>query len=1343
MLEQDIIWTALPNGVIERNGKKLLRLSVFVSPRLKPSSDGEGDLGHFPDFQNWTDKVRNMDFEVQLVNSGQSSTVKAEMEDPSLLNSKMWSKLFRMKAYIKPHELDDYSDQMIISYPVSDLATIIKQKYQYVGLNFGQHLPSHEIIRRGLIGIPDEVIHWNDDIARSYREELKSSFDSSNHRVDHSNSPVRFGNLGNPTPDYDKAFRGFMLFHHKPYNAPEKAINMPGQGGFDKYIDFHQVISSLGDYPVIMRRLGLIIDIVVPADQVTAVPQGQIGELKAVTSWKSSLGKPPMTPSTAYIWDGSHFETAPRPTGSTSQPDIVDGLLRLDPANYDLISMDVDGAVFKSINTALSVENLLQSRPVNMSDEAGLPSIRSGGISLVQKGRSTKVHNKFTDVKANNNTLTGGNPLLLYAEDTIRGYRIDIWDSLSGQWHSLCRRIGEYSFEGSELHPLILGDEGCIQMSMTQTPTPPNSEPSKANDLYMSESILRWEGWSLVASRPGRSISSDPNAFPQRPRNDPVTQFKMKTSFKATPGSLPRLRFGSRYMLRARVVDLAGNSISLEEAPKASSLILPGDALGFKYLRYDPVLAPVVIMRWPMHPDTMPGESLERLVIRSYNSDPSLDEKPTIKTSDRHIAPPRTSQLVAETHGMFDSPSNSLKSDRNTYNMMVEKDRGTFGAGPNPPVRPEEILKLSYLSDPLSRGAAFRNLPGTTEGTIWRPDEKNMLTPNKLPGVRVRSGSATMIDFGPASSWPDAKPFRLILEEGISAPKWDIQKRLLTVKLPKADMAVVPLSSYLLEEDLKIMGIWQWIKEFVDQQVADIASGSSPASEIEDLSDKLADLSQLALEGGFWMLTPSRQITLIHAVQQPIGRPEFKELSASRDPGSNFASLLGEIKIHAKSTMKLDITAQWIEPVDLISEPEPSKYSGMAHVEEVPLIAIDGKKILESGIRKVGRYMPEIDAIRFYQDPTLPLQPPYAPRHEFNDTKHRIVNYRATATSRFREYFTPPKNPQPDFFTRTSDEIVVNVPSSSRPASPKVLYVVPTFGWKRQTSTNLIASERIGGGLRVYLDRPWFSSGEGELLGVVLLNDVKAFQALKPEERNVEREKYKHYITQWGNDPIWASAFVSSMPDVDDFPKKVTISDGSDLSLEETGEIRVKVAGHEVAYDGVRKLWYCDIEVNTGGSYYPFIRMALARYQPDSIDNAHLSKIVLADYAQISPDRSIVITYDPYNPDVLNVAVAGITYTPPSNEPEISSSIEISIESLRQDVGGDLGWITSPGAQIVPEKVQASGNLLWKGQAKLPIGHIPGQKFRIMVKEYERLHVGEDLPPLIDKRLIFAESIEL
>lgn len=262
-----------------------------------------------------------------------------------------------------------------------------------------------------------------------------------------------------------------------------------------------------------------------------------------------------------------------------------------------------------------------------------------------------------------------------------------------------------------------------------------------------------------------------------------------------------------------------------------------------------------------------------------------------------------------------------------------------------------------------------------------------------------------------------------------------------------------------------------------------------------------------------------------------------------------------------------------------------------------------------------------------------------------------------------------------------------------------------------------------------------------------MLQDIAGFLNLPSEkDRNAMREKYKHYITQWGADPIWSTDSVSSLPDMANFPGIVKEIPGSykDLSLQETSEIKVQVAGHVVAYDSTRKLWYCDIEVDTGNSYYPFIRMALARYQPSSIDGAELSRVVLADYAQVAPDRSVVITYDLYNPDLLNVAVAGTTYRTPSKPSDISSTVEISIESRREEIGSDLGWEAAIGASVIQDAVEASGDLLWKGRAELPSGHAADQKFRLVIKEYEHLFKGYEVDPTeIAQRLVFAEIIEL
>src|SRR5262249_50614172 len=137
----------------------------------------------------------------------------------------------------------------------------------------------------------------------------------------------------------------------------------------------------------------------------------------------------------------------------------------------------------------------------------------------------------------------------------------------------------------------------------------------------------------------------------------------LQVNFAPTPGSLPRLRFGHSYRLRVRTVDLAGNS---EPPPPPGSTDDSHATDLITYTRFDPVDVPVVVLR-----DVLTeGESLEQMVIRSnydqtcdvyINSAPvqtAVQGKPykAYKTvNDRHLAPPKTSQLMAETHGKFDA----------------------------------------------------------------------------------------------------------------------------------------------------------------------------------------------------------------------------------------------------------------------------------------------------------------------------------------------------------------------------------------------------------------------------------------------------------------------------------------------------------------------------------------------------------------------------------------------------------------------------------------------------------------------------------------------------------------
>ena len=114
------------------------------------------------------------------------------------------------------------------------------------------------------------------------------------------------------------------------------------------------------------------------------------------------------------------------------------------------------------------------------------------------------------------------------------------------------------------------------------------------------------------------------------------------------------------------------------------------------------------------------------------------------------------------------------------------------------------------------------------------------------------------------------------------------------------------------------------------------------------------------------------------------------------------------------------------------------------------------------------------------------------------------------------------------------------------------------------------------------------------------------------------------YVTHWGATRCGRRGCRRLPPVISDFTGR--ISDQGGLTLDEISpQAKVSVAGHEVYFDTDRMLWYSDIEIDNGDSYYPFVRLALARYQPHSLAGAHLSRIVVADFMQLAPDRTAVL----------------------------------------------------------------------------------------------------------------------
>ncbi|WP_158849579.1 Ig-like domain-containing protein [Saccharothrix deserti] len=1380
-MPERLMWTALPNGVA--GADRRLRLSVLVSPRLTTADGADGVLSQFPDLRHWTSTMAATSFAVEL----DGVIVADRLRPRNTLEPALWDALFTDQTAVRSHVFTDYSGHQLISYPVRRLRDRIQELYAGVAFQSPLGLPAIEET--------DPVGGLRFTLAAlGFLPERPPPTPPP---APPTPPPPPSGPAAAPALSVESAAENvaaFRRFYDRPARPNAPLPQTPEE--LARLLDFHQALACLSDYPVLLRRLGLVFDLEIPATLPATAPR----ELRVRPRWTPvdpASPTPDICPATKAIWDGSTFAAVP------SRPGIQQGLLVLGEESFDLVDVDVDGTVHKLVNLALNLEAISSRDAADRPRTAALPALHTAGLSLVRDARAGALTDHLARMSAHNKVLEGPTPenVVFDAEQLVRGYRIDIWDSRSQAWHTLCRRIGTYRFEHTGLERR-LEDEGFVQLAAAGVPAQPGQPPA-APELYLHESLLRWTGWSLVAPRPGKAISadSDPAAAPERPDNAAVTSLGLQTTFAAAVGSLPRLRYGVGYRLRARVVDLAGNSRSLAEAGDLPAL--PATAPGRVYLRYEAVPSPIVVLRQGLSGETDPGESLDRIVIRSVNVGEDHDDVPSTDAAERHIAPPRTTPALAEAHGAFDDPTGRVKGDAATYRMIQARDAAQLNQDGDVPIMPDEQMVVAYLPDVLARGAALRDLPGAPRGTIGTPDVAGRLTYRQadvqpdLSGLITRLGfeptSVTQIDFGPASDWPAMQPFRLVLREGTGPPAWDAQQRVLTVAMPKGEVAQVALSCYCHRTDLELLGVWDWIRKLVDAQSVRLERPLDLAL----LSEDVVLLTQRALEGGHWALTPARTLVLVHAVQQPLGRPIIDELVAQRDFGATSARLTGTIRVHPSSTGKVDLVGRWNEVPGVGPEPPRPAEDAAA---ELRLHHRRGSNLLLFADRPVADYDPGTGTVR--------MDGQHHPRHEFGDTRHRVARYRAVAASRFSEYFlrqvhvelggtrpeilnaegiaphseTARSTDGATTFTRVedgagdyevdyrsgtiarsagsrigdgqsvrveflppvsrdSDEVVVHVPSSARPAAPRVLYVVPAFEWHRQTSTNLLASRRRGGWLRVYLEGPWFSSGEGEQLGVVVSRGVSEPQG-----------QLARYVTRMGSDVLRPPAATSSLSHFSQ--GKRDFGPGLfGLTLEElepTHDNRVNVFGYDVAFDAERALWYCDIQTSSG-AFEPFIRLALARYQPHSVvefdpdqpeklRDVKLSRVVLADVVQLHANRSVLVTYDPYRPARLRVVVSGASYGR-TFQSEGPSRIEVSVQEREPGLEGDLAWVRAADVVVEPDPATPTqpATVLWRGEVVLPLDRAIAD-FRVVVEEFDTLPADDSNQPA---PLLYADVLEL
>jgi len=362
--------------------------------------------------------------------------------------------------------------------------------------------------------------------------------------------------------------------------------------------------------------------------------------------------------------------------------------------------------------------------------------------------------------------------------------------------------------------------------------------------------------------------------------------------------------------------------------------------------------------------------------------------------------------------------------------------------------------------------------------------------------------------------------------------------------------------------------------------------------------------------------------------------------------------------------------------------------------------------------------------------PPAPFASGVRSKQEFGDTRYRRVTYQCVATTAFQEYF--PSQVNIGDFTATGPSLTVDVPSTAVPPAPVIREAVPCYRWDRPADLTL-PRRRYAAGVRLILERPWFVTGDGEQVGVVLIDPA----GYPPSAAD------RPHVTHWGVDPAWGGGNLSEAPTPGSFP-----AGGPAAQVSVPGLGMATLVPHDVQFDASRNAWICDIPVDPGGAYAPFIRLAVVRYQPHSLQGLESSRVVVAPFVQVLPERQVVFTPPtPGAPDTYGVLVAGITYSasalpaPPSPAGEDildvqgveppPSLIDVTVQQRLPGTTDDAGWRTADASLPITITVSSAvsglglqgapqGTPLWSGSVSLPPDRQPGE-YRILVAERELL----------------------
>ena len=678
------------------------------------------------------------------------------------------------------------------------------------------------------------------------------------------------------------------------------------------------------------------------------------------------------------------------------------------------------------------------------------------------------------------------------------------------------------------------------------------------------------------------------------------------------------------------------------------------------------------------------GESLTRMVVRSTG-----DGQPIGGESQRHVAPPKSSVELAEWHGAFDAafgPDTPARAAARAAMLTVAKrEAGSFlEPGPGVALVTNNPAQVPSVTLPVPRGEALPN--GVYVVHDSSAPRLPYLADVPIGGAAVAGLTPVPVLLPYAGTWPDVAPGRIVVRHATGTAVTA------TVKTDNSRPVLFVDLPPGVERTVRLSSTIR------GERLAEFDLGPNPDP-------------QQPTTGQHPLLTPAVELTLVHAVRKPVTAPTFAAAPThAAQPGKTGVPIAAKISAHRDSTARLDLVGTWTETVD----------TGSGPVRPTTRTVVAGSVDVERGTGPV-----PVEAI-----------------HQLGDTRAATVAYSAVASTRFAEYFAGrAAGPEGQ---RTGPAAVVSIPNRAFPPEPEVVGMVPTFSTTRAVSaTGVVTTTRTGTGVRVLLKRRWNVTGDGEQLGVVVFPDIATGNAAL-----AAKDGRPDLVARWGSDPLEETTpkpvahltpgrFARRDPGT---TKAVALRDDT-----ATGKA-LTIAGHRVEFDPARDLWFADIDILITETSWPFVRLALVRYQPNSQQGLSISKVVKTDFCQLPPTRKAV--FSRVGSFGVKVVVSGAVTRNSSftlrqeRRVHAPASPGIDIFSDAGVAAGTAGWVLSDvTAQEDGLNVLSSLVLNWTGSSPPPANVISDLRAgRVVVEETQNgLAVSG---PGADSRVVYTDTAD-